>query len=380
MKLPFIINAQVIINKKNAMKNQKEKFKRKTLFFIGFLILIIVCPALPVRATDNKVRAAYEMRLSGEVDEAKTLLEQLVKADSTNAAAYFELARTLHHMMLGGSGHKPEDILPVINKAVEYDPDNVIYAYYLANICFLNAYASKENSNEYVVKSCNAFKEVLRLKPDYKEAILSLVEIYGLLPADMGGDKGVAEMYAKSLSGVDEFYSARANAVLMEEGADKVAYWENVLEQHSTSARVNEELGKAWFFKDNIEKGAMCMEQAMDLNPENKLPQLNIARAYVMMIMQNKGDKDKNLELAESSFKQYLDNCPDAIIPLKAYTKGWIAKIKRFRGDEEGSKELMAEAKALDPYFSMAFGVPSEYLYSPPDEISTYFSSYFSPF
>ncbi len=380
MKLPFIINAQVIINKKNAMKNQKEKFKRKTLFFIGFLILIIVCPALPVRATDNKVRAAYEMRLSGEVDEAKTLLEQLVIADSTNAAAYFELARTLHHMMLGGSGHKPEDILPVINKAVEYDPDNVIYAYYLANICFLNAYASKENANDYVTKSCIAFKEVLKLKPDYKEAILSLIEIYGLLPAEMGGNKAVAESYAKSLAGMDEFYSAKANAVLMEEGADKVAYWGDMLEQYSKSARVNEELGKAYFFKDEVEKGAIYMEQAVELNSENHLPKLNIARAYVMMIMQNKGDKEKNLELAESAFKTYLDETPDAIIPLKAYAKGWIAKIKRFRGDEEGSKELMAEAKALDPYFSMAFGVPSEYLYSPPDEISTYFTSYFSPF
>jgi tetratricopeptide (TPR) repeat protein len=283
-------------------------------------------------------------------------------------------------MMLGGSGNKPEDILPVINKAVENDPDNVIYPYYLANICFLNAYVSKENTNEFVAKSCNAFKEVLRLKPDYKEAILSLVEIYGLLSAEMGGDKAIARSYAKSLAGMDAFYSARANSVLMEEGADKVTYWENVLEQQSKSARVNEELGKAWFFKDDIEKGAMYMEQAMDLNPENKLPQLNIARAYVMMVMQKKGDKEKNLGLAESAFKAYLDETPDAIIPLKAYAKGWIAKIKKFRGDEDGSKEFMAEAKALDPYFSMAFAVPQEYLYSPPDEISAYFSSYFNPF
>ncbi|MCD6598870.1 MAG: hypothetical protein J7L04_14355 [Bacteroidales bacterium] len=362
------------------MKNQKEKFRRKSLFIIGILILSIVCPALSVRATDNKISTAYEMRLSGKVEEAKVLLEQLIITDSTNAAAYFELARTLHHMMLGGSGQKPVDILPVIKKATEYDPDNVIYAYYLANICFLNAYASKENTNEYVTKACDAFKEVLKLKPDYKEAILSLIEIYGLLPAEMGGNKAVAESYAKSLAGMDKFYAAKANAVLMEEGADKVAYWENMLEQHSKSASVNEELGKAYFFKDEVEKGAIYMEQAVELNPENHLPKLNIARAYVMMIMQNKGDKEKNLELAESAFKTYLDETPDAIIPLKAYAKGWIAKIKRFRGDEEGSKELMAEAKALDPYFSMAFGVPSEYLYSPPDEISTYFTSYFSPF
>ena len=364
----------------NLMKNQIEKSGNKSLFIIGILVFSIVCPGLAVKAPDKNARTAYELRLSGKVDDAKALLEKLIKEDSTSAPAYFELARTQHHMMLGGSGFKPADILSTINKAVEYDRDNVIYAYYQANICFLNAYASKENTNEYVTNACDAFKEVLKLKPDYKEAILTLVEIYGLLPAETGGDKAVAESYAKSLAGMDEFYSAKANAILMEEGADKVTYWENVIKENPKCAQASEELGKAYFFKDDIEKGAMYMKQAMELNPENKLPQLNIARAHVMMLMQNKGDKDKNLELAESAFKQYLDDSPDAIISLKAYAKGWISKIKRFTGDEEGSNKLMAEAKALDPYFSMAFGVPSEYLYSPPDEISTYFSSYFSPF
>ena len=333
-----------------------------------------------MKASDKNVRTAYELRLSGKADEAKALLEQLIKEDSTNAPALFEMARTQHHMMLGGSGYKPEDILLTINKAVQYDRDNVIYAFYQANICFLNAYVSKENTNDYVTKACDAFKKVLTLKPDYKEAILSLVEIYGLLPAEMGGDKALAESYAKSLAGMDEFYYAKANAILKEKGADKVVYWEKMLEQHPKSAKANEELGKAYFFKDDIEKGAICMEKAMGLNPDNKLPQLNVARAYVMMIMQSKGDKENNLELAENAFETYLDDTPDAIIPLKAYAKGWISKIKKFTGDEEGSKELMAEAKALDPYFSMGFGVPAEYLYSPPDEISSYFSSYFSPF
>lgn len=122
------------------------------------------------------------------------------------------------------------------------------------------------------------------------------------------------------------------------------------------------------------------MQIAMSLDPEYNLPQLNIARAHVMMVMQNKGDKDTNLEQARNAFNKYIEIGYDNVSSLKAYTLGWEAKIKEFQGDSEGAKNLTAEAKSLDPYFSKAFGVPQGYLFSPPDEVSLYFSSFFSPF
>jgi len=36
--------------------------------------------------------------------------------------------------------------------------------------------------------------------------------------------------------------------------------------------------------------------------------------------------------------------------------------IKYRTGDEEGGEALMAEAEALDPYFSSAFGTPGQAL------------------
>ena len=362
------------------MKKQIGNFKTKIMIFTGVLVLGIFCSGFLVNDLDEKVKSAYNLRIGGEVDEAKTLLDQIIDKDSTNAMAWFELARTQHHMMLGGAGYSPEDILTSVNKAVHYDMDNVIYAYYQANICFLNAYSSKENTSDFVSKSCEAFENVLKLKPDYKEAILTLVEIYGLLPIEMGGDKSEAESYASSLDGLDKFYYEKANAILMAEDADKISYWEKISKENPGNARVMEELGKAYIFNDDIENGMMYMEKAAQLNPENYIPQINMARVYVMMLMQNKGDKEKNLELAQNAFKQYLEKNPDEINPLKAYSLGWIAKINGFEGNSEEAKKLSAEAKSLDPYFSRAFGIPPGYLYSSPVDLSDSYSSYFSPF
>ncbi len=362
------------------MKKQSGKFEMKTMLFTIILILGILCPAFMVSDLDEKVKTAYTMRLSGKVDEAKALLDEIIVKDSTNALAWYELARTQHHMMLGGGGFSPGDILATINKAVQYDNDNVIFAYYKANICFLNAYASQGNTNDYVTQSCETFNKVLKLNPDYKEAILSLVEIYGLLPAEMGGDKVEAQKYAKSLEELDKFYFARANSVLLEEDTDKIAYWENILKDDPKSSKINEELGKTCFLNGDIEKGTKYMKDAMTIDPKNNLPQLNIARAHVMMVMQSKGDKDTNLKQARNAFNKYIEIGYDNVSSLKAYTLGWEAKIKGFQGDSEGAENLIAEAKLLDPYFSKAFGVPAGYLFTPPDEVSSYFSSFFSPF
>lgn len=357
-----------------------ENFKTKIMIFTGILVMVFFCSGFLVNDLNEKVQSAYNLRMEGNVDDAKTLLSEILKKDSTNAMAWFELARTQHHMMLGGGKYSPGDILASVNKAVKYDMDNVIYAYYQANICFLNAYTSKENANDFVSKSCEAFKNVLELKPDYKEAILTLVEIYGLLPVEMGGDKSEAENYAASLDGVDTFYYEKANAILMPEDGDKISYWENILKENPDNGKATEELGIAYIYNDDIENGMKCMEKAAQLNPENNIPQINMARVYVMMLMQNKGDKEKNLELVKNSFSQYLENNLNEINALKAYSFGWIAKIYGIEGNSEDAKKLTAEAKSLDPYFSRAFGIPPGYLYSSPDELSDFYSSYFSPF
>ena len=115
----------------------KTKSMLKRYFIIVSLSVAVACISF-VLCTGQKLNKtalqAYELRMNGQADSAKVILEQVLSEDSTNAVAWYEIARTKHHMGLediselisGGMA----DIQQTVQKAVENDPDNVIYQYY----------------------------------------------------------------------------------------------------------------------------------------------------------------------------------------------------------------------------------------------------------
>ncbi|TSA54735.1 MAG: hypothetical protein D4R38_01860 [Dehalococcoidia bacterium] len=107
---------------------------------------------------------------------------------------------------------------------------------------------------------------------------------------------------------------------------------------------------------------------------------LDLARYYMMGVMQNKDLADSLLPISAMYTRQYLASKPAPIIPLQAYATGMLVKTEMFTGHKEEAEKLMEEAKALDPYFSRAFGIPGPSLFEPPDKISYHFTSFFRPF
>ena len=120
-------------------------------------------------------------------------------------------------MSVGGNASLDE-ITSSASKAVACEPKNVVYSYYLAMAKFMNAFMAmqmqKEDVKSLVQETCAQFEKVLALKPDYHEAMLYLVEIYGMLPPDMGGDSLKAAVYAEKLGAMDSYYGAMAKAAL----------------------------------------------------------------------------------------------------------------------------------------------------------------------
>ncbi len=100
----------------------------------------------------------------------------------------------------------------------------------------------------------------------------------------------------------------------------------------------------------------------------------------MMQAMQNPTLLDSIAPLIEDEFKIYLKSQPAPIIPLKAYITGQLAMIKLRTGDKEGGNKLREEAKALDPNYSKAFGIPSQILFNPPNKISRVHNFFFRPF
>jgi len=347
------------------------------------VLLLLLCFSsvfCACQQNEKAVLAAYQLRIDGKVDAAKEQLELILSEDSTNALAHFEMARTLNYMNMLGS----EEADRHLSKALELDPNNVIYAYYNAGNCFLKAYIALQrggdNATEIVEKSCEEFIHVLELEPDYPEALMYLVEFYGMLPPDLGGDKAKAEKYTQQLEKMDKFYGAKARLVLMPEGTDMAEYWEKFISENGESCKALKELGVACIFNDDITGAKKHFEKAMNLDKSQNIRLLDLARYHQMKVMQNRDAAAEELPKSKVYIEQYLESTPAPIPPMQAYALGMLAKAEMFMGNQEDGQKLMKEAEVLDPYFSRAFGIPSLALFEPPTAINHHFSSFFSPF
>ncbi len=334
--------------------------------------------------TDKAVIEAYELRMNGKADEAKAILEQIVSDEPENAPAHYELARTKYQIMLGVVKELEtalEDIRQSIDKAIENDPDNVIYPFFAARVAFFPAYMAAQRNQpetkEKFAKLCSIYESVLKLKPDYHEAMLHLVEIYGLLPEDMGGNKAKAEEYAQKLEEMDEIFGAKARAVLLPDDADTVDYWQKVLEKHEGNAEVLKDLGRAYLFKDRAEEGTKCFDEAVQIDPEQNVLILDLAR-YYGMTMRDETKREAAGPMAEKMFRRYLDSEP--ILPLKAFALRMLANLKRMMGDKEEAQAMIEEVDKIDPFVSKAFGVPTPNLFIPPGEMYRGHRYLFFPF
>jgi tetratricopeptide (TPR) repeat protein len=362
----------------------------KKSFFL--LLSIILMPLLQLSGScssdknrsDEDVTKAFQLRINGKVDQAKVLLESIVAKDSTNAMAHYELARLKHYMLVGGGNIKIEDIISSIDRAVIYDPENVIYAYYKGIATFLNAFFAMQHQNDQVkplvMQTCIEFEKVLKLKPDYYEAMMYLVEIYGMLPEDMGGDSLKAIAYADKLGKMNSYFGARAKAVLLSEESNLVKYWENFLASDKKNPDLLAELGKAYLFKDDPENAEKYFNEARTADPARNILILDLARYHIYKVMQNKDLSKTELPVAKTFLEEYLKSAPVPIIPLKAYAMGLLVRVEMSLDNQVPAEKLMEEAKALDPYFSRASGIPTLLLFDPPDEICHHYFSFFSPF
>jgi len=183
---------------------------------------------------DPIVLSAYELRMNGRADSAKIVLEQYLEKDSTNALAWFELTRTLDHLGLANPREMIENhgaVLTAISKAVEFAPENAYYLSYKGGEQALSFYidlmTGKADTNLKLLQIESTYLKVLELDPNFYEVKVTLVEFFGSLPPDLGGDLEKAISYTKELEAEDAFAGALAREILLAENADYVEYWKS---------------------------------------------------------------------------------------------------------------------------------------------------------
>ncbi len=367
------------INLKGIKSSSGFQFLRIGLI-IGFLLNLSMVFASCNKSDDKAVMQAFELRMNGKSDQAKEMLLTIIKEDPKNALAQYELARTLNYINMIPT----EEATKAIKSAKDIEPENLIYAYGYAKNCFLEAFmAMQQGGGDVKVlidKTCDEFNNVLKLDPGYNEALMYLVEIHGMLPAEMGGDKTKAEKYAQMLEKQDKFYGARARLVMMPEGTNMIEYWKNYISKNGESPEALNALAAAALLNDDLETAKESFTKAMTIDKSQNIRLLDLARFHMMKVMQNRDAAAEELPKAKAYIDQYLASKPEPIRPLKAYALGMKINIERFLGNNAEAEKAMNDASTLDSHFSRAFGIPSLAQFEPPTIPDHQFVSFFSPF
>ena len=238
----------------------------------------------------------------------------------------------------------------------------------------------EEGAGEHLARMEETYNAVFKLDPTYYENKITLVEFYGLLPEDMGGNKEKAEKYAAELETDDLIEGAKAREILMPEDADYEAFWKGILEKVPDNADAIQALGRVYLFEGDFEEAATTFQKAIDLDPSKNVLYLDLGRYQMMQVMQNPAVMDSMAPLIRTEFDKYLNSSPEPLNPMKAWVYGHLAMIAHRSGNQEKAEELVAMAKELDPYYSQAFGAPGMKLYCPPDQVIHDQGYYMSPF
>ncbi|NNE03806.1 MAG: hypothetical protein HKN52_11670, partial [Eudoraea sp.] len=123
---------------------------------VTYLVVALVMQPLFLaycQSNTNDIIKAYVIRMDGRNEEAINVLSEIIESDPTNAMAHFEMARSLEN------NKKTDHII----KALEYDPENLVYKFYQANLQMLEAYkAMKSNNKELISSNLDLCTETLK--------------------------------------------------------------------------------------------------------------------------------------------------------------------------------------------------------------------------
>ncbi|MFC1572065.1 tetratricopeptide repeat protein [Candidatus Eisenbacteria bacterium] len=337
-------------------------------------ILFLVSCA-PTETEPGAAEVAHELRMNGKLGEAKQVLEDALAQDLDYAAGHYELSRLKVHAAMANSRQIEalmNEAQQSIDQAVEHDSSSAIYPFFGGYVGFMRAFIAlnlgEPGAAEKVVHTCESFAAALRVEPNYREAKLHLVELYGLLPEEMGGDRSKAEAYMSELAAEDEIFGMKARSVLEEVGVED---WKPLREKYPRSTNILEELGKAYLWAGDAAEAGKCFAEAVEIDSSKVVLYLDLGRYHTMRAMDRETKDEESQELqqshlaaAEAAVRRYLEIDPPA--PLKAYALRMLEYVKRTTGEQDEAEKLKAEAKALDPHHTRASTRPSNALFTPP--------------
>ncbi|MFH0943778.1 MAG: tetratricopeptide repeat protein [Planctomycetota bacterium] len=306
----------------------------------------------------DPTQQAFQLRMSGHIDEAKKALEEELSANPDNSTAWFELARTEFYR--AGQTQEMDTAQVAIEKALEKNPENVRYLCFAGFVAVYNTilkgHAQKtDEMAPQMEKAILALERALEVDPDCDEARLLLVSCYGNNPPDLGGDRSKAEQDVEYLEKHSPVFGAEARCEFSEENQEgMVDLWKGFAEKLESDPRVHENLAKQYARAGDAEKAIASVDRTLELDPTRGQVLLDVALFLAF---------DKKLEPAEKIIERYLALEPAPPLSLQAYAQFILGQVQKMQGKEKEATANLKKARDLDPYCWFTMRPPPEFLF-----------------
>ncbi len=299
---------------------------------------------------------AFTLRMDGKSDEAKLLLLDSLAEDDSDAAAWFELARTeFYHFEFDAAAD-------AIDKAIELVPDNAHYRYLAGVTAGYNAVLkakSPETRNQIeplMGESIAAFQKAVELDPEHHDARIMLINMLLETPEKQGGDKSEAKRQVEKLESLDEIRGLEGRLITNDVSDEKeVSLWKKMVATHHASADAHAGLARAYLKASELEKAEEQINEVIRLDPGRE----SLLIAYYRECAMNKAN-----ERAQKGVLRYLDT--DPIAPMRSYATFCLAVLNKKQGNRDKAEALLAEAKQIDPHCWTTFMEPPAVLFDKP--------------
>lgn len=322
---------------------------------IATAVAVAFLAAAAVAAEPLPAERACQLRLAGQSDEAREVLEQALEVNDTDAPSWFELARTeFYHLRFA-------EAAAAIERAIELSPQEARYHHFAGVTAAYNAVLlAKDPATRGAVqaemgRALRAFAAAVEADPAFHEARLQLINMLVQTPASQGGDRNAARRHIEELGAFDAVAAARAEGAFGDDESDEaeVKRWRAVVEAHPQSAEAHAGMARAYLHDSNLESAAAEVDAAIALDAKQDVLLFALCREFA-----STGDVSRAKETA----RRYLD-LEGRPTPLRAFATFYLAALERQHGDRAQAEALLAEAKRLDPHCWTTFMEPPAVLF-----------------
>jgi tetratricopeptide (TPR) repeat protein len=297
--------------------------------------------------------SAFELRVSGQVDEAVQLLNEGLADHPESGILHYELARTQLLLL---------DIPAMYDEAeaaVSCAPHDGDFGYFAAMgsaYALIDAAHKQDQARleEMGRRIFDHLETVLADHPGHHEARYLLVQQSVDTAPEVGVEVGDLQSHVQILEREDPVLGAKARCCLVDD-QERRAIWEALLADRPDDNRASREAAVGFIEIGDLERAGACVDHALADGADAGYELLQLGLAHAM-----RKDWDQALELT----RRYLElDQPPA---LRAFGYARQAMIQHQMGDADRASELMAEAREIDPHVWRTMMPPPREIFTPP--------------